>query len=124
MNSNDEIFRNLEREMFAAHEGTPDLSTIDRLYADDFVSINADGRIVNKQEWLEMLRSGKFSVEKIATAEFRVRRYSDTAVITGRSSYFSSGSRLFDVRHTQIWVQMAGRWRMVGWQGTAAPAES
>ncbi len=49
MNANDEVFRELERELFAAHEGTPDLATIDRLYADDFVSINADGRMVDKQ---------------------------------------------------------------------------
>ena len=29
--TDDELFKELERELFAAHEGTPDLATIDRL---------------------------------------------------------------------------------------------
>jgi len=52
--TDDQLFRELERELFAAHEGTPDLATIDRLYADDFLSTNADGRLVDKKGWLDM----------------------------------------------------------------------
>jgi hypothetical protein len=76
MTASDKIFRELEHELFAAHEGTPDLTTINQLYADDFVSINADGRVVNKQEWLDILKAGQFPVEKITTDEFKVRQYS------------------------------------------------
>ena len=60
-----ELFRGLERELFAAHEGTPDLEAIDRLYADDFLSTNADGRVVDKQGWLDMLKTGQFPVDTI-----------------------------------------------------------
>jgi hypothetical protein len=31
--TDDELFRGLERELLDAHEGTPDLATIERLYA-------------------------------------------------------------------------------------------
>ena len=119
MTAGEEVFRKLEREMFAAHEGTPDLATLDRLYADSFLSTNADGRVVDKQGWLAMLRTGQFTVEKITTADFKVRRYSGTAIVTGSSGYHVGGKKLAQVRHTQVWVDLDGRWQLVGWQGTA-----
>ena len=117
----DELFRALERELFAAHEGTPDLATIDRLYADDFLSTNADGRVVDKQGWLDMLKAGQFPVEKITTDDFKVRTYSGTAIVTGRSAYHFGGSQLWEVRHTQVWANTNGQWQLVNWQGTAVP---
>jgi hypothetical protein len=110
--------------MFAAHEGTPELATIARLYADDFLSTNADGRVVDKQGWLDMLKAGQFPVEKITTDDFRVRQYSGTAIITGRSSYYHGGRKLWEVRHTQVWASPDGRWQLVSWQGTSVPSEA
>ena len=118
------MFRELERELFAAHEGAPDLAAIDRLYADDFLSTNADGRVVDKQEWLDILKTGQFPVEKITTDDFKVRQYSGAAVITGRSAYFNAGKKLWEVRHTQVWTNLSGRWRLVSWQGTPVPIEA
>jgi hypothetical protein len=124
MTVSDEVFKELEREMFAAHEGTPDLATIARLYASDFLSTNADGRVVDKQGWLDMLKAGLFPVEKITTDDFKVRQYSGTAIITGRSAYHYGGRKLWEVRHTQVWANPDGRWQLVSWQGTSLPSES
>lgn len=121
MTTSDEVFRALERELFAAHEGTPDLAAIDRLYADDFVSTNADGRVVDKKGWLEILKAGLFPVDRITTDDFKVRRYSDVAIVTGRSAYHVAGNKLWEVRHTQVWADMNGSWRLVSWQGTSVP---
>jgi len=118
--ANEQMFKKLERELFAAHEGTPDVATIDRLYADDFVSTNADGRVVDKQGWIEILRAGHFPVEKITTGDFKVRQYSGTAIITGSSTYHNGGQKL-SVRHTQVWADLSGRWQLVSWQGTLMP---
>ena len=124
MRASDEVFRELERELFAAHEGTPDLAAIDRLYADDFLSTNADGRVVDKQGWIDLLRAGQFPVDKITTDDFRVRRYSDTAIVTGRSAYHSGGKKIWEVRHTQVWASSNGRWQLVSWQGTPLPYDA
>src|SRR5215510_8453747 len=97
--TSDGLFRELERKLFAAHEGTPDLKTIDRLYADDFLSTNADGRVVDKQGWLDILRAGQFPVDKITTDDFRVRMYSGTAIVTGQSAYHYGGKKFGVVRH-------------------------
>lgn len=70
-----------------------------------------------------MLVAGQFPVEKITTDDFRVRRYSGTAVITGRSAYFSGGQKLWEVRHTQVWAHLNDRWQLVSWQGTTMPPE-
>ena len=102
----------------------PDLATIDRLYADDFVSTNADGRVVDKRGWLEMLKAGQFPVEKIETDDFKVRQYSETAIVTGRSAYLEGGKKLFEVRHTQVWADLSGRWQLVSWQGTPIPNDA
>jgi hypothetical protein len=122
--TDDELFQGLERELFAAHEGTPDLATIDRLYADDFLSTNADGRVVDKKGWLDMLKAGQFPVDRITTDDFKVRKYSDTAIVTGRSAYHYAGKKLWEVRHTQVWANTRGRWQLVGWQGTSVPNEA
>jgi hypothetical protein len=122
--TDENMFRALERELFAAHEGVPDLSTIDRLYADDFLSTNADGRVVDKQGWLDMLKAGHFRVDKIATDDFKIRQYSGAAVITGRSLYYDGGKKVSEVRHTQIWANPRGRWQLVGWQGTSVASEA
>ena len=124
MTADDKMFRELERERFAAHEGIPDLDTIDRLYAEDFLSTNADGRVVDKQGWLAILKAGQFPVDKITTDDFKVRQYSGAAVITGRSAYYHRGKKLADVRHTQIWANPSGRWQLVSWQGTSVPSEA
>ena len=122
--TDEELFRELERELFAAHEGTPDLATIDRLYADDFLSTNADGRVVDKNGWLDMLKAGQFPVDRITTDDFKVRTYADTAIVTGRSAYHYAGKKLWEVRHTQVWANMGGRWQLVGWHGTSAPNDA
>ena len=125
MSGTDEaLFRKLERELFAAHEGAPDLVTIDRLYADDFLSTNADGHVVDKQGWLNILKAGQFPVDKITTDDFRVRIYSGTAIVTGQSAYHYGGKRAWVVRHTQVWVSQSGGWQLASWQGTSVPAEA
>ena len=120
----DELFKGLERELFAAHEGNPDLATIDRLYADDFLSTNADGRVVDKNGWLAILKAGQFPVDTITTDDFKVRTYAGTVIVTGRSAYHYAGQKLADVRHTQVWANTNGRWQLVSWQGTAVPHEA
>lgn len=114
----EKMFRNLERSMFDAFEGKPNLEALERLFTDDYFSINADGKTANKQQALEALRRGYLRVDKITSEEFRLRRFGDTAVINGRSAYFKDGKKIGEVRHTEIWVKRDGNWRLLGWQGT------
>lgn len=114
----EKMFRSLERSMFDAFEGKPDLEALGRLFADDYFSINADGSTANRQQAIEALRRGHLQVDRITSEEFLLRRSGDTAVVTGRSAYFKDGKKIGDVRHTQIWIKRNGHWQLLGWQGT------
>lgn len=125
-NQDDEALRELEREVFDASEMPADAEALDRLYSEDFVSINADGSYSDKQDVLELIEAGRFlGVEEIINDETRVRQFGEAAVITGRSKYVDpEGEHTAVVRHTMIWVREDGRWQMVGWQGTPLPGEA
>lgn len=127
MNSpeDDDTFEQLQREFFGACELPGDKEAIDRLYSADFFSINADGSTSDKQEVLEIFDAGRFPVsETITFDETQVRRYGDTAIVTGRSKWANPDPDLTTiVRHTQIWDKQDGQWRLVGWQGTPVEEE-
>ena len=114
-------FRQLEKTMFEAIVRR-DLTAVARNWADDFLSTNHDGTVVDKAQWIEAIRSGQWPpVDDIKASDFRLRRFGDTAIITGRSDYFISGQLVGAVRHTQVWLKRKGRWQMVSWQGTPIP---
>jgi hypothetical protein len=71
-----------------------------------------------------MLGAGQFPVERITTDDFKVRTYLGTAIVTGRSAYFIGGKKAWEVRHTQVWVDQGGHWRLANCQGTSVPTDA
>lgn len=119
-----ELFRKLERDVFDAFERPGDPNAIDRLYSNEFLSINADASLSTKQEAMEVIEAGEFPVsDSITNDNTRVRRFGDTAIITGRSRWITE-TVTAEVLHTQIWTQQDDQWQMVGWQGTPVTEES
>jgi hypothetical protein len=118
----EEFFQQLEREVFDAWELPGNIEVIDRLYSDDFLSINADpvASYSDKQGAIEMIEAAIYPVaEEIINDETRVRRFGDTVVQTGRSKWVDPAGELTTViRHSLIWVHKDDRWQLVGWQGT------
>ena len=121
----EEFFQQLEREVFDAWELPGDAETIDRLYSEYFLSINADASYSDKQSALEVVEAGRIPVaEEVTNDETHVRQFGNTAVITGRSKWVDEQRDLTGiVRHTMIWIKEDGRWQMVGWQGTPLPGD-
>lgn len=119
-----ERFRKMEREIFDAFEAPGDEETIERLYGDDFLAINADGSVTDKTEAVEIVEAGQFPVsETVSNDESQVRRFDGTVVVTGRSRWATEAVTAA-VRHTQIWTKQDDGWKMVGWQGTPLTDES
>ncbi len=116
----DQMFRDLERQLFDAHVRR-DVLALEDMYAEDFFSTNADGHTVNKKEWLKIVRSGQFPVDAINTGDFQLRQYGNVAIITGWSDYIHAGAVVWSVRHTQVWVHDGQRWRFHLWHGTPRP---
>lgn len=113
-------FHRLQRQLFDAFTLPGDPTVVDQLYSEDFFSINADGSTSDKQGAIEMVDEGVFPTsEEVQVEETMVRRFGDSAVVTGRSRWINSDpDPTVTVRHSQIWVQEDGEWQLVGWQGT------
>jgi ketosteroid isomerase-like protein len=110
-----------ERLFFAALLAV-DAKALDEILADDFLLVDVmSGSEIDKPALIAVVGSGQLVFETIEPAEARVRHYGATAVVNGRTrmvgryagSPFTAASR-----YTHVYVEEAGRWRMVSAQGT------
>jgi hypothetical protein len=93
----------------------PDVEGLDRLLADDWMLTHSDGRVQHKADYLDELRTSARRNQGIANEDVRLRRYGDTAVVTGTSvqSGVSNGQPWSGrFRFTRVWIRDGGQWRM------------
>jgi len=116
-----------ERRFFAALVAA-NLEDLDRVLADDFVLIDVmRGDEIAKPALVAVLGSGQLRFAAIEPIETRVRRYPGTAVITGRTRMhgsFDGAPFTASSRYTHVYIEQAGRWRLVAAQGTQIPPEA
>ncbi len=106
--------KKLEREWFDAVVKNDGVA-LNRIFADDFTSINSDGSIITKAEMVEMMTSGKINPDEIKSEDFKLRLYGTTAIINGRSTYIRNGKTLGTSTHSEVWAKRAGVWKAVSW---------
>ncbi len=82
----------------------------------DYLTINADGTYMGKQEAVNLIEKFKGSTNKIIQKETRF--YNDIAITTGRIKFYIKSLLVADVFFTQTWVFKDNRWLFIGWQGT------
>jgi len=93
-----------------------DATTLDRIYADDFIGVGPSGTVRSKPQVLADFTSGALKFQSITTDEVQVRAYGNTAVETGRSTMIGQDKGKDvprDTRFTRVWVNQRGRWRLV-----------
>jgi ketosteroid isomerase-like protein len=90
--------------------------------AESFQQIGSDGRVADKQAFLEAILSDKLAISPYTVEEFRVRWYGDTALVSGRTAMHGTWEgKAFrsHYRFTDTYVREAGgRWRVVNVQTT------
>jgi ketosteroid isomerase-like protein len=103
------------------------LSALDAMLADDLLFTHASGAVEDKTAFLASLQSGALRYRRIETSEERVRRFGDTAIVTGRSDLtieVNGRPRTLRLRTTAVLVRGEnGRFRPVSYQSTAVPDE-
>jgi ketosteroid isomerase-like protein len=105
----------LERELVAAI-GRGDLSTYDRIVADDYVAFEASGKTTPKAEILASYRSGARHYTNLEIFDVQERIFGDTAVVSARTKGLrKEGDRDVPnrVRYIRVYAKRAGRWRAV-----------
>jgi ketosteroid isomerase-like protein len=99
-----------------------DPEAIERFVTDDWIIINADGRIIEKKRFLEVIKSGALIHEMMQSDDIRVRVYGDSAVVsalTRSKGNFMEQEFTTHERSTDVFVRRDGQWRCVLTQLTA-----
>jgi len=100
-----------------------DLDAIERFVTDDWIIINADGGIIDRERFLEVIKSGTLTHEMMESEDMRVRVYGDSAVVsalTRSKGKFMGQEFTTHERSTDVFVRRDGQWRCVLTQLTAS----
>ena len=87
---------------------------IERFVTDDWIIVNADGTIVEKDRFLEVVESGTLTHDTMKLDEPRVRIYGETAIVTGcatSAGKFMGAEFKTLERATDVFVRINGHWR-------------
>jgi len=111
----DEELLELEKQ-FAAAIVKNDPEAIGRFVANDWIIINADGGIIDKARFLDVIKSGALTHEIMESDDIRVRIYGESAVVTGlvcTKGKFMGQDFSTHERATDVFIRHDGRWRCV-----------
>jgi hypothetical protein len=111
-----DTIRALQNE-FDTAELHADTETLQRLLADDFLSIGPKGFVLDKQEWIE--RHVHFTYHALDIDDIDIRLHDNTAIVRdiqrNRASYKNEHIELA-FRVSQVWVQQQEEWRLAAIQ--------
>jgi ketosteroid isomerase-like protein len=98
-----------------------DAPALQRLYADEYTSVDQEGMTWNKKQDIEIDIAGVSRLSTYKLEDLSVRIYGDVALVTGRNS--ATGKVLdrpakSQTRFTDVFVKRDGRWQCVHSQTT------
>jgi ketosteroid isomerase-like protein len=98
-----------------------DPATLDRLLAADFAGTSPTAHTFSKQEAINDIKDGKYTVEKMDLDDVSVNVYGTTAVsFTSQEekSTYAGADTSGHYHFTDVWVKKDGRWQVVASHGT------
>ena len=105
----------LEKE-FAQAIVANDPEAIGRFVTDEWIIINADGGIIDRERFLGVIKSRALTHEMMESDDIRVRVYGDSAVVTALTrtkGKFMGQEFSTHERSTDVFVRLDGQWRCV-----------
>jgi ketosteroid isomerase-like protein len=105
----------LERELVKAI-GARDLVTYDRLVADDYIVVRANGHESTKAEVLSTYRADKLAYVGLDITDVKTHVFGDTAIVSARTMGMrkEGGTETPNrVRYVRIFARRQGEWRAV-----------
>jgi ketosteroid isomerase-like protein len=99
-----------------------DVPGIEKIVADDWVIIDAEGNLIDRDRALRAIRSGTLTHQEMKAQDERVRVYGDTAVYTALVSIkgkYAGAEFASKERATDVFVRREGRWQCVLTQTTS-----
>jgi ketosteroid isomerase-like protein len=101
---------------FAQAVARNDVNALDRFLDDEWVIVDPDGGIIDKERFLSVIGSGVLSHESMNSTEVKVRLFGDTAVVTALTTTtgnFMNKNFTSCERATDVFIKQPDRWRCV-----------
>ncbi|HVJ08959.1 MAG TPA: nuclear transport factor 2 family protein [Acidisarcina sp.] len=94
---------------------------MDKLLADDYIAITANGTIETKAQVLASRKAGTMRITRMDMSDTKVRIYGDTAVVTSRAEINGSNGAS-DIsghyRYTRVYNYRLGKWKIVSFEAS------
>jgi hypothetical protein len=87
--------------------------------SDTFFTVNADGIIQNKEQFLlDTERQRMLEILDFKFFDQQIKVFGDVGIINGRIQAFSDATYVGEVFYTAIFVKYGDTWKYENWQGT------
>ena len=110
----------LNEEMLAA-QVRADIAALDEFLTDDYTRTHAVGRIENKADFLNDLKTGNTRFLAVDVTDVDVRVYGTAAVLVGHARQTTAENPETGITFTAVWVQQDHKWRVAAWTTTRIP---
>ena len=103
-----------------------DLVTFDTMLGNEFVYHQPTGKVVNKAQYIESLRSGAVKINSAVRENVTINVVGDTATAMGETKVDlvrngEAGKVL--LRYLNVWTKRDGRWQLIARQSALVPAK-
>jgi ketosteroid isomerase-like protein len=113
------VLARLNREYVAAFMNA-DVDWYRRHLADEFVVIESDGSVLNKEQFLTNTAKGP-DVKEYKLEEVNIRLYGDTGLVRATGVWTRADGSMGMSRYIDVYVKGQGGWRTVSAQITRSP---
>ncbi len=97
------------------------VTALDRLLADDYLGVTANGTLETKADLLALRRGGTVRISELNLSDLKIRVYGDTAVVTSRAELTGTNGGT-DIsghyRYTRVYNRREGQWRIVSFEAS------
>jgi len=98
------------------------VQAMDKLLAEDYIAITANGSLQSKEQTLENLKTGSLQFKAIDFSDRKVRFYRQTALVTSRAEINGNtrdGDATGSYRFTRVYVRDGhGDWKIVSFEAS------
>jgi ketosteroid isomerase-like protein len=102
-----------------------DAGPLERILADEFITVGSNGQSHGKAQDIEELKSDRATYEYSTPYDLDIRVYGDMAVVIGRTKergHYDSGRQFInEYRWTDVFVKRQGRWQCIAAQVASIP---
>ena len=93
-----------------------DMTALTRIIADDFVLLESNGKLLNREQDLEPIKSGDLIFQSLTTDDVKVFVYGETAVVTGHGVYqitYKGKASTIRERFFDVYQKRKGQWQVI-----------